>query len=226
MKNPSRSTVIAALSGAALLLSLTVGQPVVAEAGRLLTGSDIKNGTLTSADVKDGSLKAKDFAAGQLPSTVPGPPGPSGSAGPQGQPGSAGPQGQPGAAGPQPASSRWTVSHLAGAAASATSDSTLPARSLVDAVSLEVDGLAQACPGFWSVTVTEDGTGLALASFLGGVDGRPVLTSLRVGPEPHRLSWSAECYDAQLAPVAVPAFEMTLTFSVLVRDTASTLDFR
>ena len=64
-----------------------------------LTGIDIKNNTIGSADVKDGDLLAKDFTAGQLPAGPkgdPGPPGPAGATGAAGAPGADGAPGPPG----------------------------------------------------------------------------------------------------------------------------------
>ena len=97
------------------LLALLVALGGTATAGVLITGKQVKNGSLTGADVgngsltgkdvrnnsltskdvknlkgtdiKNGSLTAADFAAGELPE---------GPAGPQGQPGPAGPVGPPG----------------------------------------------------------------------------------------------------------------------------------
>jgi hypothetical protein len=40
-----------------------------------LTGSDLKNGSVGSVDVKDNTLLAKDFKAGQIPAGPQGPPG-------------------------------------------------------------------------------------------------------------------------------------------------------
>ncbi len=81
--------VLAVVVAAFLLLT----HPVAAEAGRMITGKQIKNNTVTSADIKDRSLLAKDFKAGQLPSGATGPEGPAGA---DGQPGPAGPMGPAG----------------------------------------------------------------------------------------------------------------------------------
>lgn len=66
-----------------------------------LTGADIKNNSVTSADIRDGSLLARDFRAGQLTSATSlqpsgGPAGPQGPAGPAGAKGDQGPKGDPG----------------------------------------------------------------------------------------------------------------------------------
>ena len=61
-----------------------------ATAARLITGKQIKNGSITSTDVKNGSLVRGDFKSGKLPS---------GPRGAQGAPGPRGPQGARGAAG-------------------------------------------------------------------------------------------------------------------------------
>jgi hypothetical protein len=65
-----------------------------AGAASLITGAQIKNGTVTSADVRDGSLRLHDFAPGTVEQLV----GPMGRTGQGGQPGS---PGQPGSAGPR-----------------------------------------------------------------------------------------------------------------------------
>ena len=80
---------------------LLVTNPVVAEAGRTITGKQIKNNTVTSADIKNKSLLAKDFKPGQLPSGTVGPVGPEGPAGPVGPEGPAGPVGPEGPEGEQ-----------------------------------------------------------------------------------------------------------------------------
>lgn len=76
-----------------------------AVAARLITGKDIKDGTVTGADVKDASLKYVDLAPATRsrltgPQGEPGPQGPTGDTGPAGGAGPAGPKGDTGAAGP------------------------------------------------------------------------------------------------------------------------------
>lgn len=89
-----------------LLLVLATGS--AATAGSLITGAQVKNGSLTGKDVRDRSLTAGDLAPGAVPSAVPGPSGPAGpvgEAGPRGSDGApgpegpAGPRGEPGARG-------------------------------------------------------------------------------------------------------------------------------
>lgn len=85
------------------VLVLLVAMAGSATAGALITGRDIKdgtvtskdlrNGTVTGADVKDGSLSRQDFS-GSLQ-------GPQGPAGPEGPVGPQGPQGTPGVSGYQ-----------------------------------------------------------------------------------------------------------------------------
>lgn len=95
-----KSVTKAALAGV-VVTGLFTG---VAGAAHVITGADIKNGSVTGKDIKDRSLLGSDFATGQLPS---GPAGPAGSAGPAGAPGAPGPKGDagakgdPGATGPQ-----------------------------------------------------------------------------------------------------------------------------
>jgi hypothetical protein len=61
----------------------------------LITGKQIKDGSVTSADIKNGSLLAADFKAGELKT---GPIGLTGPAGAPGSPGAAGAAGAPGTA--------------------------------------------------------------------------------------------------------------------------------
>jgi hypothetical protein len=102
---------------AGLALFIALGGPaaaadITAAGKRLITGKQIKNGSvkgvdvrdgsIRSADVRDGSLLASDFKAGQLPapgsgSGQPGPQGPEGAVGPRGP---AGPEGERGLRGP------------------------------------------------------------------------------------------------------------------------------
>jgi hypothetical protein len=49
---------------ATLALFIAVGGPATAAARALITGDDIRNGTVTSADIKDRSLRARDLGAG------------------------------------------------------------------------------------------------------------------------------------------------------------------
>lgn len=70
-----------ALGGTATATLLITGKNVK---NGSLTGADVKNSSLTSVDVKDASLLARDFKTGQLPA---GAQGPQGVAGPKGDPG-------------------------------------------------------------------------------------------------------------------------------------------
>lgn len=83
---PRPATVIAAV---AVFLSGVAG----ATAANLITGSEIKDGSLTGADVKRGSLSAQDLSRSAR-RRLRGQTGATGSAGPQGPPG------EPGTAGP------------------------------------------------------------------------------------------------------------------------------
>jgi hypothetical protein len=83
---------------ATLALFAALGGTAVA-AGTLITGKQIKNGSITGVDVKNKSLTARDFRG-----SVRGPRGQTGPAGPQGaagRPGSQGPAGAPGPEGPK-----------------------------------------------------------------------------------------------------------------------------
>ncbi len=71
-------------------------------AGTLVTGRQVRDGTLSSADIRDGSLLAKDFKAGQLKAGPAGPAGPAGAPGPAGANGQNGQNGQNGADGAPP----------------------------------------------------------------------------------------------------------------------------
>lgn len=63
--------------------------PVVAEAARMITGDDIKDGSITSVDIDNGTLKGKDLAKGTIAKlAVPGPAGPAGPEGARGSDGS------------------------------------------------------------------------------------------------------------------------------------------
>jgi len=103
MKRINPSSVSAAIAVTSLFIA--VGGPASLLTGKnikngSLTGLDVKNNSLTSADVKN--LKRRDFAAGQLPA---GDRGPAGAAGAKGDKGDAGPEGP----------SRWVLVNRAGA---------------------------------------------------------------------------------------------------------------
>jgi Collagen triple helix repeat (20 copies) len=90
---------------AAVAASLIVVTASSATARSLITGLQIKNGSITSADLADGTIKSRDLAPSlRHAQQVPGPQGPQGAqgeAGPQGARGDAGAQGAQGPAGPQ-----------------------------------------------------------------------------------------------------------------------------
>lgn len=93
----SRTTLI--LLVAVLLLAVPA---TVAGAAALITGKDVKDGSLRSADVKDRSLTGKDVKDGSLTRrdyTGPVEEGPTGPTGPQGPPGPQGAEGLPGTTG-------------------------------------------------------------------------------------------------------------------------------
>ena len=93
MKKRSVSVLIAAVA-----LAFALGGGATA-ATRLITGSDIKNGSVTGADIKDRSLGAADLSASTR-AQLRGANGATGDTGPQGLQGPAGPTGPAGAAGP------------------------------------------------------------------------------------------------------------------------------
>ena len=95
---------------ALLVVGLVIAAGGAATAAKLITGKDIKNGSITSADMKNGTIKGKDIKPGtisekQLSGKVidrlnsggtQGPQGPKGDPGPQGPKGDTGPQGPKG----------------------------------------------------------------------------------------------------------------------------------
>jgi hypothetical protein len=89
---------------ACVVTALIVGGGT-AIAQRLITGKDVRNGSLTGADLKNGSVRLHDLSKGtQGVLENAGPPGAAGSQGPRGEAGAAGPQGlkgDTGARGPQ-----------------------------------------------------------------------------------------------------------------------------
>jgi hypothetical protein len=101
-----RKGVLAAAAAASLIM---VAFASSATARSLITGLQIKNGSITSADLADGTIKSRDLAPSlrHAQAVVPGPQGPQGAqgeAGPQGSkgdPGAQGAQGPQGPAGPQ-----------------------------------------------------------------------------------------------------------------------------
>jgi hypothetical protein len=94
LHRPSPALVIACV---ALFCALSDG---ALAARTLITGSDVKNGSLTGADIKDKSIGKKDIAPSVLTAAA-GKPGPAGASGPTGAAGATGPAGATGAQGPQ-----------------------------------------------------------------------------------------------------------------------------
>src|SRR3954447_24761124 len=90
LRRPSPGMVVAVI---ALVFSL--GGASAVAASKLITGADIKQGSVTGGDIRNGSLggadvsnksiQAEDLASSALPATGPqGPAGPTGPTGPQG----------------------------------------------------------------------------------------------------------------------------------------------
>jgi hypothetical protein len=97
-RRPRPATVVAFAALMVALVGTAFGQPAVSAVKRLISGKEIKNGSITGRDVKNGSLTAKDFRAGRRLKGDTGPAGPPGKEGATGPQGRAGPRG---AAGPQ-----------------------------------------------------------------------------------------------------------------------------
>lgn len=91
MQGKSRTALAVVIAALALIVSAGAG----ATASLMITGKQIKDGTVTTKDVKNRSLKAKDFSA-KAKSKLRGPAGP---AGPRGATGATGPAGPAGATG-------------------------------------------------------------------------------------------------------------------------------
>jgi hypothetical protein len=109
MRRNRYANVVATL---ALVISLT--GTATAATVTLITGRDVKNGSLTGADVRDHSVRLRDLS-GQAVAALRGARGETGLAGPQGVPGAAGPQGPAGAQGEAgPAGPAGTGVKLAG----------------------------------------------------------------------------------------------------------------
>ncbi len=89
-----RSSALALFVGILSIVLISAGS---ATAARLITGKDIKNGSVTGQDIKNKSIGAVDLSAGAKKSLT-GPAGPAGPAGAAGGP--AGPVGPAGATGP------------------------------------------------------------------------------------------------------------------------------
>jgi hypothetical protein len=85
----------------ALAVGLAAGAGATATAATLITGADVRNGSLTGADVRDRSLRGTDLRAGTIPANRliraarAGLRGATGPAGPAGATGPAGPAGPP-----------------------------------------------------------------------------------------------------------------------------------
>lgn len=80
-RGPATGTILGAAALVVALSSTQAGNDVALMGKRLITGHDIRDGSLTSADIRNHSLLASDFAKDQLPA------GPTGPQGPQGSPG-------------------------------------------------------------------------------------------------------------------------------------------
>lgn len=96
MKGTPRTALAVLVAVLALILAAGAG----ATASMIITGKQIKDGTVTTRDVKNRSLKARDFSA-TAKSKLRGPAGPAGPAGPRGATGATGATGPAGATGLQ-----------------------------------------------------------------------------------------------------------------------------
>lgn len=198
--------------------------PTSAQAAKLLTGSDIKDGSLTTKDIKDRSLLAADFKAGQLPAGSAGPVGP---AGPQGLPGDVGPQGPAGPSGTDGQVYSWSFI-APGPAMSATSSSEIATGTVVEVLAIDVDGNLSACPYLSGAAQLLDGNGTSpLVSFYksqGGAFHTSAARPLIALDGPSRLTFNAYCEDAQANPVPTGDLDVHVSFRTRV-PTDPTLEF-
>ncbi len=95
----SPAMVVAVVALLAATAGTAVGQDAVTAAKKLVTGKQIKNGSVTGKDINNGSLTGKDFAGGGGPKGGTGSQGPVGTKGAAGAQGPAGPKGADGAKG-------------------------------------------------------------------------------------------------------------------------------
>jgi hypothetical protein len=95
-----KGVLAAAVAAASLIVVMAASS---ATARSLITGLQIKNGSITSADLADGTIKSRDLAPSlrHAQAVVPGPQGPQGAQGAQGEAGEQGPKGDAGAEGAQ-----------------------------------------------------------------------------------------------------------------------------
>ena len=82
--------------GAIALVLALAGSSVAAPVRALVTGKQIRNGSVTGADVRNRSLTARDFKTASLPAGPTGPAGAPGAPGAPGEDGAAGKDGAPG----------------------------------------------------------------------------------------------------------------------------------
>ena len=94
MKPTPRTALVVVVAAIALMASAGAG----ATAALMITGKQVKDGSLTSADVKNRSLKVKDFSP-KAKSRLTGATGATGARGPAGPAGPTGPAGAPGTSG-------------------------------------------------------------------------------------------------------------------------------
>jgi hypothetical protein len=125
------------VAGAALFASLggtSIAADAAGAAKRLITGKEIRDGSVASKDIRDGSLKLRDFKASERKRLQ-------GARGPAGQPGPAGPQGAAGPAGPVQAfhAARDTTGDLPAGTHEIARTDPLPAGSYVAFAKLSMD---------------------------------------------------------------------------------------
>jgi hypothetical protein len=93
IRKPSPALVVSLLALFVALGSSSLAAPVRDAAKKLITGAQIKDGSLTTKDIKNRSLLAGDFKAGQLRAGAPGQKGDPGAPGQNGSDGAQGPSG-------------------------------------------------------------------------------------------------------------------------------------
>lgn len=251
VRKPSARSVVTV---GAIVLALGAASTAGAVAGRLVTSSDIKDGTVKRVDLSNGVNEALDKVGEQGSEGPQGEQGPAGPAGPNGNTGEQGPKGEQGDVGPQgPRGERgpsgggpdnvntWTVTYTGDGTTDgldpsdnwyvplASSNQTIPASTMIQGVKVEiVSGDFSSCSNFYDVSLGW----LDVSQEVSGIVSTIANYSSRdlgvlhqaAFPKAGPLALSASCNDGS-SYIAVPSFSVRFTFTTTALPTTPTATF-